>query len=90
MVKSKIDDPNDLSSAIGSVGKMMAEVSNSLDNLSHLEQVADNLGNLGAIDSLARAIAGYTVAQYGSDEDRAKIVEHFKEWFWESGIFKDK
>jgi hypothetical protein len=70
------------------VATMIEEVSSSLDKLYHLEQVAENLGELGHIDSLAHAIAGYTIARYGSDEDRAKIVEHFKGWFWESEIFK--
>jgi len=54
---------HDVSSAVGSVGRMVAEVSNSLDNLSQLEQMADNLGHLNGLGSIAQAIAGYDSAE---------------------------
>jgi hypothetical protein len=87
--RTSTDDPvSDIGVALGELAKATYDVASELRPLYHLDTINDNLANLAtATDEVASAIAASVIAQYGSEDDRARIVKHLKGWFWKADVF---
>lgn len=67
-------------------------IADQLDSLKyHVEKIADEHAILASeTGGIAMALAAWTIAQHGSPDDKRKIVEHLKSWFWKSEIFTER
>ncbi len=78
----------DLGRAVFGLAKEVAggleSIAEELRRLRYVEDAADSLSELAsALHGLANATALSVVAQYGSNEDRAAVVDKLKRWFEE-------
>jgi len=83
------DAVDELGAAIAALGRSV-DHSSELDSLRHLDTISDNIGELAtSLNAVAQALAASVIAQHGSADERAKIIEHLKTWFWRSEIFRE-
>ncbi|MFZ0561579.1 MAG: hypothetical protein WBX02_16250 [Terriglobales bacterium] len=79
--KAKGDD-GDISSAIGAVATALGIIANDFPDSYKISEIGDNLGNiatqLSTLEWLARSIDMATIARFGDDDDRAKVVAYLK------------
>jgi hypothetical protein len=68
------------------LAKAIEGVADEIRPLYHIEQMGDYVGDLAsAVNNLANATALSVIAQHGSTEDRAAVVERLKGWFEDFG-----
>lgn len=81
-VASISDDHDEIGRAIGAVATALGVIANEFPDSYKIGEIGDNLGNianqLSTLEWLARSIDMATIARYGEDDDRAKVVAYLK------------
>ncbi|HZT76055.1 MAG TPA: hypothetical protein VFA27_05320 [Vicinamibacterales bacterium] len=76
-VKKSQIPAGDLGAALYALSQEIKGVAEELHPLWHVEELADNVGNLIApLDALATAAAMKVIAEYGSEDDRSAVVAY--------------
>lgn len=64
------------------LGKKIGPVAEELQPLKHLEAISAEITRIArCLSSIQDAVSLSLIAQYGSDEDRARILQYFKAQF---------
>ncbi len=65
----------------GDVARAITELATQVENL---EDLADHMATLAAaVGALSDNTAASIIAQHGTDEDRKRVVEQLKSWFFQ-------